>query len=114
MPVRVVAGDASSQPDYLGCAQVIGERALHLAARDARITYLHVGQQAFLRGQQSPRPVDIDRTAFEYSAGLPTSHIEMRRDGPRNSGIDRIIVVLGPAVEFPLSSRNLAAAVVDE
>ena len=66
--VRVVAGDAATQPDHLIDAEIIVKGALQLLAAHAGIALLHLAQQAFFGGEQNSRAVHVDRSAFEHDA----------------------------------------------
>ena len=62
----VVAEDAASQPDGVRRTQIIGESFFVVNAAHVRIALLHFAEQAFLRGQNRSRAVDVDGSAFEH------------------------------------------------
>ena len=68
--MRVVAGDAAIQPDDFVDAQVIMKRAFQLAAAEAGIARLYVGEQALFSGEQLPCPIHVDAAAFEHQSGF--------------------------------------------
>src|SRR5579875_2443867 len=68
VPMRVVAGNAASQPKYFANAEVIGEQALIIGASPAGIALLHLAEQTFFGSQQQTLAVDFDTASFQDNA----------------------------------------------
>src|SRR5262245_37749958 len=99
VPMRVVAGDAASEPEDIAHAEVVRERPLQRVPRQAGVPRLRLAQQTLLRREQRPASVHVDGPALEDDINLPLPSSETTRDPVPDRVVALPVRVLRPGVE---------------
>src|ERR1700723_87204 len=105
--MRVVAGDAVTQPEYLLHAEIVAENFVIVLATEAGVALLRFAQQAFFGCQQGAPAVDVDAAAFKHHATafmrwFPCVMFERLVDERRGDRVAFVIAVFRPSVESPV------------
>src|SRR5207244_6031553 len=109
--VRIVAGDAGTEPDHFLDSQIIGEGFFVVFALHARVALLNFAQKTLFSRQKSSLAVHVDGTAFEDHAVFAERGAERGMDffyasGGRHEAADFFFLSpfrsLGSRIEIPL------------
>src|ERR1700688_1437810 len=76
MPVSVVAEDATTKPDHIWGAEIIGEELFIVFARHARVALLDFAEQTFFRGEDGAASVDVNGSTLEDDACVTVSGLD--------------------------------------
>src|SRR5262249_31529691 len=112
--VRVVAGDAASEPEDLPDAEVAAEDVLELGAREPWVSRLDRAQQALLGREERAAAVHVDAAALEHHLELPLAAAEQPGEAVRRRIVAAPVRILRPRVEPPVGERDLAVAPDEE
>src|SRR5581483_10951395 len=109
--MSVIAGDARSEPDHVGDAQVVRKGLLVILASHPRVALLNFAEQALFGGKKSSLPVHVDRSAFEYDAlALELRAYHFSRGSLRHQSANvRVITpvwILRPRIELPMNAAE--------
>ena len=110
--VGVVAGDAASQPDGVGRAQVVGKSFFVMNARHVGIAFLDFAEETLFGGKDCAGSVDIDRAAFEHDARRASANRSnlLGVGGFRHQGADFFVMppvgIFRPGVEAELEGKR--------
>src|SRR5262249_1329560 len=103
--VRVVASDATAEPEDFARPQILGKDLFVILASATRIPLLHLPEQALFGRQEASQAVNVDSAALAneiphkycWPAQLP-GHLE------RNFVVAFPVGILGPTIKVP--SKN--------
>src|SRR5690349_7902548 len=71
MPVRVITGDAFSEPQHVSHTEVVSKRRFHFFTRETRVPHLNLRiEQAFLGRDQSAPSVYFDGAPFQNEIAI--------------------------------------------
>src|SRR5579859_1514073 len=107
MPMRVVADDATLEPEHVCYPKIVAKDVFVILLCEARIPFLDFAQKAFFGGEQRAAAVHINASAFEnYSAAsmlrLPEAAFQFLVCFGNDQVVFLVIWILGPAVELKI------------
>src|SRR5690348_13747361 len=105
MPMRVVADDATLEPEHVCYPKIVAKDVFVILLCEARIPFLNFAQKAFLGGEQRAAAVHINASAFENHSAtsmlrLPDAPLQLFICFRNHGCVFFVIRILGPAVEL--------------
>src|SRR5436309_1216009 len=116
--MRVVAGDATLEPEDVCYAQVFTKNVPVVLLCKAGIPFLNFAQQAFLGREERAAAVDVNAAAFENNATafvfwLPEAAFQFLICFRNHRRVFFVIRILGPAVELKIVVSDFAGLVAN-